>query len=150
MSVLLINGGRKLEGEIDVHGAKNSILPILAATIINGGTSVLHNCPELSDVDASIEILRHLGCSVSRESDKITVDSSGIKRFDIPDQLMREMRSSVVFLGAVLARTGNAVMSFPGGCELGPVRLIFILKRSGGLGRRLSMPTVKLYAARLT
>ena len=120
MSKLRIRGGSGLEGTVRVHGAKNSVLPILAASILAGGETVIHNCPNLSDVDAAIRILIHLGCRVSRDGDHVYVDSSTMDRFDIPDTLMREMRSSVIFLGAILARVGEAVLSLPGGCELGP------------------------------
>ena len=120
MSEIIISGGKRLEGAVHVHGAKNSVLPILAATILSGSVSVIHNCPRLSDVDATVAILEHLGCRVSREGQTVTVDSSTLDRCDIPDHLMREMRSSVIFLGAVLARTGEARLCAPGGCELGP------------------------------
>ena len=115
-----INGGRRLSGEVAIHGAKNSVLPLLCATLLAPGVSVLHNCPNLSDVEASIAILRHLGCRVEREGDAVIVDASQLERSDVPDELMREMRSSVIFLGAILARTGEADVSMPGGCELGP------------------------------
>ena len=120
MNTLFISGGRQLEGAVHVHGAKNSVLPILAATILSGTVSVIHNCPPLTDVEASIAILRHLGCRVGWEGDTVTVDSSTLDRCDIPEHLMREMRSSVIFLGAILARTGEARIYPPGGCELGP------------------------------
>lgn len=120
MSTIVISGGRRLEGAVHIHGAKNSVLPILAATILSGSVSVIHNCPRLSDVDASVAILEHLGCRVTREGETVTVDSGTLDRCDIPERLMREMRSSVIFLGAVLARTGEARLSTPGGCELGP------------------------------
>lgn len=120
MSAFLIEGGKKLSGSVAVQGAKNSVLPILAATILSGGISVIHNCPQLTDVDASIAILRHLGCEVCRDGEDITVDSGSMNRYDVPDRLMREMRSSVVFLGAILGRAGSAELSMPGGCELGP------------------------------
>lgn len=120
MSELFITGGRRLSGEVKVQGAKNSALPILAATILSGGISVIHNCPDLSDVTTTLEILRHLGCRVWQEGDTVTVDSGPLDRCDIPERLMREMRSSVIFLGALLARTGQARISLPGGCELGP------------------------------
>ncbi|MCC8130092.1 MAG: UDP-N-acetylglucosamine 1-carboxyvinyltransferase [Clostridiales bacterium] len=120
MSVIVISGGRRLEGCVHVQGSKNSVLPILAASLLSGCVSVIHNCPDLSDVAASVAILEHLGCRVVREGDTITVDSSTLDRCDIPEHLMREMRSSVIFLGAVLARTGEARLSMPGGCELGP------------------------------
>ena len=120
MEKLKIHGGRRLEGCLTVQGSKNSVLPILAATILVRGESILRNCPELKDVDAAISILRHLGCQVTREGKDIHVDSTTIVRCDIPDELMREMRSSVIFLGAILGRVGEAELSMPGGCELGP------------------------------
>ncbi len=120
MPKLLICGTKKLEGEIQIHGAKNSTLPLMAASLICGGQCVLHNCPSLSDVDTTIRILRHLGCSVEREAGTVTIDPTTADHFDIPDHLMREMRSSIIFLGAIVSRTGKASLSFPGGCELGP------------------------------
>ena len=120
MSAYVIGGGRPLSGSVRVHGAKNSVLPILAATILSGKESEIHNCPRLSDVDSSFRILRRLGCAVRREGDMVHIDSGPMAHTDIPDSLMREMRSSVVFLGAIVGRFGRAMMSFPGGCELGP------------------------------
>ena len=120
MGKLMIDGGVPLSGEISVHGAKNSSLPLLAATLISAGRSVLHNCPQLSDVDTAYRILEHLGCSVQREGDTVTVDSSEMSCSEIPESLMSEMRSSIVFLGAIAARLGTARVCFPGGCELGP------------------------------
>lgn len=120
MSAFLVEGGNRLTGSVRVHGAKNSVLPILAATILAEGESVIHNCPDLSDVAASLEILRHLGCKAVREGDAVTVDASTLTRCDVPDELMREMRSSVIFLGAILGRGGEATLCTPGGCELGP------------------------------
>ena len=114
-----INGGARLRGECRVQGSKNSALPILAATLLCGGETVIRNCPVLSDVEATIRILRHLGCRVSREGHVVTVDSSAVSADGIPDALMREMRSSVIFLGAILARNGRATLSMPGGCEIG-------------------------------
>lgn len=116
---IIINGSKKLNGEITVQGAKNSVLPILAATLLIDGVSIIHNCPRLSDVDATVKILEYLGCTVLREGHTVTVDSENITRNDVPDSLMREMRSSIVFLGGILGRTGRAVLSTPGGCEIG-------------------------------
>ena len=120
MSQIIIQGGERLEGALRVQGAKNSVLPILAATILHPGQTVLRGCPRLSDVEASIRILRHLGCRARWEGDALVVDAAPMSRWDIPDHLMREMRSSVIFLGAILARLGWAELSYPGGCELGP------------------------------
>ena len=120
MKVIAVEGGNRLRGELTVQSAKNSVLPILAAAILSGGVSVIERCPRLEDVDASVDILRHLGCRVRWLGEDLEVDSSGLSRWDIPDSLMRRMRSSVIFLGAILARCGCAELSYPGGCELGP------------------------------
>lgn len=119
-SRLIIEGGRKIEGELNVHGAKNSALPVLAATFLSGGTSVIHNCPSLSDAYAACRILSSLGCKCKREGSVVTVDARNAEGNSVSDGLMREMRSSIVFLGAILGRTGRCRLSFPGGCELGP------------------------------
>lgn len=119
MGNIIINGGKRLEGELTVQGSKNSSLPILAATVLVDGISVIHNCPVLTDVDAAIRILVHLGCKVKREGTTLTVDSRNIVNYSIPEELMREMRSSIVFLGSILGRTGKAELSSPGGCEIG-------------------------------
>lgn len=120
MSKILIEGNKRLSGEIKLQGAKNSVLPVLAATILCSGECEIHNCPSLSDVNTSLKILSHLGCFCTKDGDVVTVNSNQINSYEIPDSLMREMRSSIVFLGAIVARTGKAVISSPGGCELGP------------------------------
>lgn len=118
---LIINGGRKIEGELSLHGAKNAALPILAATVlIKDGESVIHNCPRLTDVDAALRILSHIGVKCRRSGSTVISDACAIGNCEIPVRLMREMRSSIVFLGSVLGRTGHCRMSYPGGCELGP------------------------------
>lgn len=120
MTSIKVVGGNKLNGFVELHGAKNSALPILAGAAVCKGKSVIHNCPMLSDIDAAIKILEHLGAEVSRENHSVTIDSTNLDGYEIPDSLMREMRSSIVFLGAIAARNNKAVISSPGGCELGP------------------------------
>lgn len=120
MAKLIVEGGKKLQGEIDIQGAKNSALPILAATLLCKGESVLHCCPLISDISTATDILRYLGCSAYIRDHTIVVDSSGMCRSDIPENLMNEMRSSIVFLGAIISCLGEAELFFPGGCELGP------------------------------
>ncbi len=120
MSEIVIHGGKRLAGEISAQGAKNSVLPVLAATILCEGESVIHNCPTLSDVETSLKILLKLGIKPYKEKNTVTVDSRIVTGCEIPEELMREMRSSVVFLGAIIGRVGKAVISSPGGCELGP------------------------------
>ncbi len=120
MPSYIVEGGVPLCGVIHVQGAKNSVLPILAATLIADGECRIGNCPEISDTYTAAEILRGLGATVTLFSDKIYVDATSAAGFVISEELMRKMRSSVVFLGAILARRHHAVVSFPGGCELGP------------------------------
>ena len=120
MSRLLIDGGQRLCGTATVHGAKNAVLPLLAATLLAHGESVLHNAPRLSDVEGCLEILARFGCKTAQQGDTITVCADAADTPIIPDTLMRKMRSSIVFLGAMMARFGEAHLSYPGGCELGP------------------------------
>lgn len=119
MSKIIVKGTKRLEGVLPVQGSKNSSLPILAACVLVDGVSVLHNCPLLSDVDAAVRILRHLGCVVTRDGHTLTVDSRSISCCNIPESLMREMRSSIVFLGSLVSRCKRARLFTPGGCEIG-------------------------------
>lgn len=125
MGKYIVTGGNPLEGTVRIQGAKNSVLPILAASIMNCGTVTIHDCPNIADVDITLRILRFLGCKVRREGTTVTVDASVITNDCIPQELMKKMRSSVIFLGAILARCGKAKCSYPGGCELGarPINL---------------------------
>ncbi|WP_227017193.1 UDP-N-acetylglucosamine 1-carboxyvinyltransferase [Sinanaerobacter chloroacetimidivorans] len=114
-----INGGNRLSGEYELTGAKNAVLPILAATIVTGNKSKIKSCPDLSDVRTMLFILQELGCKVTYESDGIVVDSSTIDSYTISESLMREMRSSVFLMGPMIARCGKVILSYPGGCEIG-------------------------------
>lgn len=122
MQKLIINGGKKLGGEVMVQGAKNAVLPILAATLLCNGEVTLRNCPRLSDTYSALRILNYLGCFASFDicvPDAVKVRPYGLDRNDINDSLMREMRSSIFFMGALLGRTGRCRISFPGGCDIG-------------------------------
>ena len=119
MSSYIIEGGRKLNGETYVSGSKNASLPIIAASILSGKTTKLYNVPDIYDIKFTLEILKILGCKVKHTKDRVTIDSSGIITQEIPDRLMREMRSSVILAGAILGRFRNAVFSYPGGCDIG-------------------------------
>lgn len=152
MSRLLIRGGNRLQGEVTIQGAKNSVLPILAATILTGGSVVLRRCPRLRDVEASIRILQALGCKAGWRGDVLEVDTAGMTGCDVPDALMREMRSSVIFLGAILARCGEASLTSPGGCELGPRPIDLHLSGLRALGAEIDDTggTLHCKAAKLT
>ena len=119
MGAYLIRGGTPLRGAVQICGAKNSVLPILAATLATGSQCVLHNCPVISDVDAAVEILRSLGCRVRRCGGTLAVDTEPACRTEISPQAMKKMRAAVIFLGALVARFGEAQMAQPGGCVLG-------------------------------
>lgn len=138
MARLAINGGKKLEGEIDIQGAKNAVLPILAATVLNGGRNVIFNCPELRDVTITVEVLKNLGCHVVRQGKALIVDSADVDCFTIPEELMRQMRSSIIFLGAIAARFKRAVVSMPGGCEIGNRPIDLHLKALRRLGIKIT------------
>lgn len=119
MEVWRIRGGKRLEGECTVQGSKNASLPILAASLLCPGTVELRRVPRLRDVDAALQILRHLGCRAEQRGDRVYINASGLSQCSIPHALMEQMRSSVIFMGALLARCGEAGLSLPGGCQLG-------------------------------
>lgn len=135
MAFLTINGGRILNGEVECQGSKNSALPILAACFLAKGKCEIHNCPRLSDIDGTINILKNLGCGVVFEQNTVFVDSTDASGYEIPEKLMHEMRSSIIFLGAILGRTGRAVISTPGGCDIGlrPIDLHISAMRKFGV-----------------
>lgn len=137
MGKYIINGGRRLQGQLRVSGAKNSVLPIFAATILSGRESVIYNCPVLKDAEIMIEILRSLGCKVKREGKVVTVDSSGDMGYKVPDELVRKTRSSIVLLGALVSRVKKAIICFPGGCDIGPRPIDLHLKGLEKLGVRV-------------
>ena len=120
MSYIEVIGKHRICGEIDLQGSKNSALPILAATVICDGECILHNCPMISDVYAAIEILKEIGCKIKIEGNTVIVDPTTADKHFISYDLMRKMRSSIIFLGAMISRFKAARLSFPGGCELGP------------------------------
>jgi len=138
MSIWKVSGGKRLYGDVRIQGSKNAVLPIMSATIISPCETELINCPRLSDVEAAMSILRYLGCKTERDGDMVYIDSRGMCRTDIPKDLMREMRSSVIFLGAILARAHEADMSYPGGCELGKRPIDLHLDALGKLGAEIN------------
>ena len=120
MQKFIITGGRKLRGQLALQGSKNSALPIMAASLLCGEECVLKSCPRLTDVYAASRILNHTGCKCSFSESTAVIDSQSVTETSIPESLMHEMRSSIIFMGAMLGRTGECTVSIPGGCELGP------------------------------
>lgn len=137
MEMLTVSGPNRLSGEVTVHGAKNSTLPLLAASLLCREPALFHDCPALSDVYTAVAILKRLGCGVVWEGSDILVDPETVCRSEISDALMREMRSSIVFLGAMVSRTGYAELSTPGGCELGPRPIDLHLEAFRKMGMRI-------------
>ncbi|MBO5478509.1 MAG: UDP-N-acetylglucosamine 1-carboxyvinyltransferase [Clostridia bacterium] len=137
----IITGGKKLEGEISASGSKNASLPILAASILNNGITKLYNVPNIHDTKVMIEILRNLGCKVKRVRDKIVIDSREVKKYEIPEELMRKMRSSVILAGALIGRFKNATFCCPGGCDIGARPIDLHLKAFENLGINITKNT---------
>ena len=135
MNKYIITGGKKLSGRVRVHGAKNAVLPIMAASVLAGDKCIIYDCPYLSDVSHTINILQRLGCKVAFSENILKIDSSGISSWEISEDLMREMRSSIIFLGALAGKMGRARLCAPGGCELGnrPIDLHIKALRELGL-----------------
>ena len=128
----IIEGGRRLEGTLDVSGSKNASLPIIAASILSGKITKLYNVPNIHDTQITLKILEILGCKIYKRNGKIVIDSSNMEEHKIPDDLMRQMRSSVVLAGAILGRFKKA--TYPGGCDIGSRPIDLHLKGLRKLG----------------
>lgn len=142
MQSLVIRGGKPLAGEIRISGSKNAVLPMLAASILFRQGCCIRGCPDLTDVDAAVEILRYLGAKVQRDADCISVDPQKLEHREIPPQLMNKMRGSVFFAGALMARTGSCHLAKPGGCALGNRPVDFHVAGMKDLGARETEPGV--------
>ena len=134
MSEYIIKGGKRLEGEVNISGAKNAALPIIAATILNGGKSTLYNVPNIHDTQMMFEILKKLGGKITKKSNKIIIDTSKIDKYEIPEELMRQMRSSVILVGGLVGKYRKAIFSYPGGCDIGARPIELHLKAFEKLG----------------
>ncbi|MGO1369344.1 UDP-N-acetylglucosamine 1-carboxyvinyltransferase [Senegalia sp. (in: firmicutes)] len=137
MSKYIIEGSNKLAGEITVRGAKNSVLPILAASILNNNMNIIFNIPDISDLKVMVKILKAIGCKVSVVENIVTIDSRNLDTVRIPEELVREMRSSIILMGAMLSRAGEVEVSYPGGCEIGVRPIDFHLKALKQLGAEI-------------
>ncbi len=134
VSRLLIEHTEGLYGRVSIQGAKNSALPILTATLLCDDVCVIDNCPNLSDVDVTLDILSNLGAKVFKEKNSVTIDSSGAKNHRIAKNMMAKMRASILFLSAVTSKIGRAELCFPGGCRLGPRPIDWHIKALSKMG----------------
>jgi len=114
-----IIGGNPIKGEMRIGGGKNAVLPILAATVLNSGVSILRNCPRIADTHTAVAILEALGCRVVFDGNEITADTSKINSTVVPEALVQKMRAAIIFMGSMLARFGAVRINYPGGCALG-------------------------------
>ena len=134
MSKLIIQGGKKLEGEVQISGSKNAALPIIAGTVLIKGKTTLYNVPNIQDVQTMFEIIKDIGGKVIKKNNKIIIDTSKIHTYEIPETLMRKMRSSVILAGAIIGKYKKAKFSYPGGCEIGSRPIDLHLKGFEKLG----------------
>ena len=125
MNKLVIRGGKRLKGEVEISGAKNAALPIVAASLLSSGTSMVSRVPNLKDVLTIGQLIRHLGAEFSHEDNKTVINTERIRIFEAPYELVRTMRASVLVLGPLVAKFGKAKVSLPGGCAIGarPINL---------------------------
>ncbi|MFZ6766924.1 UDP-N-acetylglucosamine 1-carboxyvinyltransferase [Undibacterium sp. Di26W] len=119
MDKLLITGGNRLNGDIHISGAKNAALPILCAGLLTSGDVVLHNVPSLQDVSTMLKLLRQMGLQVTQENGVTTLNGAAVDKLEAPYDLVKTMRASILVLGPLLARFGEAKVSLPGGCAIG-------------------------------
>ncbi len=134
-----VEGGIPLEGEIVCAGAKNAALPLMAAALLVDGITVLDNVPDLQDIRTMAMVLRYLGADVELNSNTLTIDTTNVKGWEAPYELVRKMRASFYVLGPLLARYGKAKVSLPGGCALGPRPVDLHIKAMVKLGCDISV-----------
>ena len=132
-----IRGGNRIAGQVSVGGAKNAVLPILAAVCLNKGESEIHNCPRIADTFLSIDILRHIGCRVDFTGNTLSVDAAGLCEIDIPAKWVGKMRSSILFMGAMLGRAGEVNIANPGGCDIGERSIGYHLEGLKAMGTEI-------------
>lgn len=138
MSTYIIQGGKKLQGEVTISGSKNAALPIIAASILNEGKTTLYNLPDIHDTQMMYEILKSIGGKVTKKTNKVIIDTSKINKYEIKEELMRQMRSSVIFAGSLLGKHHECTFCYPGGCEIGTRPIDLHLKAFEKIGINIS------------
>ena len=138
MRKIIINGGKKLQGEVTVSGAKNSVVALIPAIILSDGVVTLDGVPAISDVDSLIEIIEVMGGSVKRDGETLEIDPRGVKDMPMPFGKINSLRASYYFYGSLLGRYGQATVGLPGGCDLGPRPIDLHLKAFEAMGASIS------------
>jgi UDP-N-acetylglucosamine 1-carboxyvinyltransferase len=139
MDKMIVEGGRRLKGEVGIGGSKNATLPIMVAAMLGKGVSVLRGAPRLRDVDTMVKVLGTLGVKASQDAEGLHVDPKGLKRFEAPYELVSTMRASIYVMGPLLARLGKARVSMPGGCAIGQRPVDLHLKGFEALGAKIKL-----------
>ena len=139
MERFFIEGGNRLYGEVEVSGAKNAALKLIAAALLAPGKTVLHNVPRIKDVETMLAVLDGLGAKTEFSGNTLSIDASGVDSYTAPYELVRQMRASIVVLGPLVARFGEAEVSAPGGCNLGLRKFNFHLDGLRALGAEVGL-----------
>ena len=119
MSKIIIRGGKRLHGCVDIAGAKNAVLPIMAASLLNSSVTVINNCPDIEDVRQMAGILKYLGCIVKRKDSSIIIDTKNAVNATIPGSISGKLRASSILIGPLMARFSSVKLAPPGGCDIG-------------------------------
>ena len=139
MDKLVVNGGRELRGRVQISGAKNAVLPIMASSLLVDGVTVIKNVPNLRDTRTFIELLSILGAKCNFENSTLTIDATNINSIEAPYDLVKTMRASFYVMGPLLGRFGETKVSLPGGCAWGPRPVDYHLKGFENLGARIDL-----------
>ena len=139
MKYLEVTGGFPLNGEITVQGSKNAVLPVLAACLLGNGTCILENCPLIRDVEDTLEIMQTLGCRIEKEGRRLSITVAGEEKGEIRTPLAARIRSSVLFLGALLGKIKKVVLPLPGGCAIGARPIDFHINALRKMGAEIIM-----------
>lgn len=151
MSRIVIYGGKKLSGSVDVQGSKNSTLPVMAACLLNAGITVIRNYPSISDVDVMQEILEYIGCVVNRDEEELVIDTRNAKSRPITAEMTGRFRASSILIGPMLARFGNVEIAHPGGCNIGsrPLDIHMAALKRLGASWEMTGSGIRMQARRL-
>ena len=139
MDKIIIDGGRRLAGEVQISGAKNAALPILISSLLADGPNTYYNVPDLQDIESTKLLLSNLGGRIQAEADRVHIDTSGLSIYEAPYDVVRKMRASILVLGPLVARLKKAKVSLPGGCAIGARPINLHLKGLAALGARIDL-----------
>ncbi len=139
MDKIIIDGGRRLAGEVQISGAKNAALPILISSLLADGPNTYYNVPDLQDIESTKLLLSNLGGQIQAEADRVHIDTSGLSIYEAPYDVVRKMRASILVLGPLVARLKKAKVSLPGGCAIGARPINLHLKGLAALGARIDL-----------